>query len=239
MSTKITSLADAIALVPRDALVAIAGPVGARRPLALVRELRRQERSDVRLVARTAGPEAELLGASGLDLVPATAFRAAALGVDFLPTTAGDGPTVVSPVSGASYPVVAAVRPSVALVHAEAADEDGTVLLSDATETWADDRELALAAELVIVSVERLVSRLAVVSRPRDVLLDGARVAAIVHAPFGAHPLPYPGEYPADDVAAPGEPSDDHWAYLDAVGIGRLITLASAPGITTTKESTA
>jgi glutaconate CoA-transferase subunit A len=224
MSELITPAAEALARVPAGATVGIAGASGIRRPLALARELARQGRTDLRLVGWADGPEAGLIGCAPLTVVPAHAFRAAALGVDFIPgerLTAGAG-GVVSPVSGERFAVIEAVAPDVVLLHADAADEDGNVLLVDDPDVWRNDGDLVAAGRTVIVSVERLVSRLTTADSPRDRIVAGSHVAAVVHAPFGAHPLAYPGRYAADDAPAIA-PAADHWAYLDQAGISRLI----------------
>ncbi|KRC51988.1 hypothetical protein ASE16_02675 [Leifsonia sp. Root227] len=108
------------------------------------------------------------------------------------------------------------------LLHADAASVHGDVLLVDDPDNWYADRELAATGK-VIVSVEQLVSQDTIVARPRDRLVPASRVEAVVHAPFGSHPLAFPGRYPADPMAdLTGPPTEDHWAYLDAVGFARL-----------------
>lgn len=190
----VRSLDEAVRLIPAGAAIAIAGPAHERRPLALVRELARQGKRPARLLARTAGPEEELLGIP-LEIVPS-------------------------------------VRPpevDVVLLHADAASVSGDVLLVDDPDTWYADRELSRSAR-VIASVEQLVSADTVAVRPRDLLVRGEGVLAVVHAPFGAHPLRYPGRYPADPGArATGPEAADHWAYLDAVGFARLLRRATIP----------
>jgi glutaconate CoA-transferase subunit A len=172
VSPLIRTIAEAVASIPKGAVVGIAGAGGARRPLALVRELARQGRTDVRLVGWADGPEASLIGCEPLTVVPPQAFQAAALGVDFLPQlSTGTGTTsVVSPVSGQVYDAIASVRPDVVLVHADAADEEGNVLLSADPATWRNDSDLVAAGVTVIASVEQLVSTLAIAESPRDLV---------------------------------------------------------------------
>ncbi|NUU08463.1 CoA-transferase [Leifsonia sp. C5G2] len=66
---RLVSLAEAARAVPDGAVVAIGGPAQARRPLALVRALARQGTRLSRLLARTDGPEGDLLGVP-LELMP-------------------------------------------------------------------------------------------------------------------------------------------------------------------------
>lgn len=219
MAELIVPAEEAVSRIAPGSVVGIAGPYGERRPLALVRALARRRVTGLRLVAWADGAEATMLDAPQLEVVRAEAFRAAGLGLDFFPVVPDDarsGPTVTSPITGAVYGAIPALRPDVVLLHAEAADEHGTVLLAADPSTWSNDRDLVASAPTIIVSVERLVSPLAASGRARDRLIEPGRVAAIVHAPFGSHPLPYPGEYPADDSTRGAPPVDaDHWAYLD------------------------
>jgi acyl CoA:acetate/3-ketoacid CoA transferase alpha subunit len=189
----ICSIAEAVLEIPDGASIAIAGPARRRRPLALVRELARQGRQPGRLLARTAGPESEILG------VP--------------------------------LEIVAEGRPidaDVLIIHADAASSSGDVLLVDHPDVWYADRQLVATIGRVIASVEQLVSPETVAARPRDHLAGGEHVVAIVHAPFGAHPLAYPGRYPEDegaDLDLPDAP--DHWTYLDRAGFAKLVRLAT------------
>ena len=233
MSPLITSIEDAIAAIPQGATVAVAGAQDLRRPLALVRELARQGRTDVTLVGWAPGDESHIVGCQPLDVVLPQAFRAAALGVDFVPgPSSGTGSvSVVSPVSGAVYDVIESVRPDVVLIHADAADEDGNLLLSADPETWRNDSDLVAASTTVIASVERLVSPLATAESPRDRIV-APNISAVVHAPYGSHPLAYPGLYPADPESPVRPANSDHWSYLDAVGIARLIYRSTSQGDT-------
>ncbi|MHB1234611.1 MAG: hypothetical protein ACYCZK_02940 [Microbacteriaceae bacterium] len=117
----------------------------------------------------------------------------------------------------------------VLLLHAAAAAVTGDVLLDDEPDSWYADREFATAVEYVIVSVEQLVSADTAAGRPRDLLIPSGRVRAVVHAPFGSHPLSYPDRYPADPASSvEGPGARDHWSYLDQVGFARLVRRASS-----------
>lgn len=121
------------------------------------------------------------------------------------------------------------LRADIVLLHADAAGVSGDVLLVDDPDPWYADRVLAEAGG-VIVSVEQLVSQETIAGRPRDRLVPAADVIAVVHAPFGSHPLAFPGRYPADPADPAGElagPPQDHWAYLDSVGFARLTRRAT------------
>jgi len=133
---------------------------------------------------------------------------------------------------GVPLEVVPGPRPleaDVVLLHADAASLGGDVLLADDPDAWFEDRATARAGGRVIVSVEQVVSLATVADRPRDLLLRGAEVLAVVHAPFGAHPLGFPGRYPADPARAGVPAAADHWQYLDAVGFARLVRRSTLP----------
>jgi acyl CoA:acetate/3-ketoacid CoA transferase alpha subunit len=188
--------AQAAAMGPDGATIAVGGPQSGRRPLALLRALRHAGVRTGTLLALAPLPEAVPL-----------------IGVDAL---------VVEPAE------LARRRPTAFLVHADAADEDGNVLLDDAPDAWLADRDTAATADIVIASVEQLVSPATVRRRRRELLIGHERVRALVHAPFGAHPLSFPGRYPADPGAdVLGPVVEDHWAYLDAVGFARLVRRAT------------
>lgn len=125
---------------------------------------------------------------------------------------------------------IAAAAPEILLLHAAAADETGNVLLNDLPDAWHADRVIARATGGVVASVEQLVSTETIRRRPRDLVAEGERVRGVVHAPFGAHPLGYPGRYPADPTAdQAGPPTTDHWEYLDAIGFARLVRRSTIP----------
>ena len=221
------TLAEAVARVRDGQLVALGGEQDARRPLALARELIRQGRRDLVLTGWAGGPDVRLLVESEVarevDIAPGDrawfGFLATALGVPFLPL----------PAAAIDVPeTVRAVVPDVALIHADAASPGGVVLSHQDRHGFERDRALAASARTVIVSVEQIVSDLTV-ERHRDrILIECDRVVAVVLAPFGSHPLAFPGRYHADSAARAFPPHGlpDHWSYLDAQGIGRL-TLAA------------
>jgi acyl CoA:acetate/3-ketoacid CoA transferase alpha subunit/acyl CoA:acetate/3-ketoacid CoA transferase beta subunit len=127
-----------------------------------------------------------------------TALRAAAQGVPFLPgPDLGGSQHAARParpvvpwwdsVSGARpVPVVPAIRPDVALIHAQAADHRGNLFIAD---PYGDDL-LVRASALVVATAERLVEHLPEITIPR------LRVAAVAEAPGGAYPTSCYGEYP-------------------------------------------
>ncbi len=84
--------------------------------------------------------------------------------------------------------LVAALRPTIAFVHAAAGDREGNVLASP---PYSEGYWGALAAECgVIVTVDQLLDRAAFRGRPDWLKLPPYRVLAICEEPFGAHPQP-------------------------------------------------
>lgn len=134
-------------------------------------------------------------------------LHAAALGVPFLPTATligGDLPLEVDvrpitcPFTGEELRAVPALAPDVAIVHAHAADEDGNLQLSGLS---GDTLEGIQASRRVIATVEEIVPRSAVRSRPGRTIVAGFRVDAVSLAPWGAYPSYVDGLYGRDDAA--------------------------------------
>jgi len=124
-------------------------------------------------------------------------FRAAAMGLPFLPVPDADAsalsrldplPRVIDPFTGDSVPVEKPFHPDVALIHARAADEDGNLWIEDPT----TDLLLAGAARRVIATAEERVDRVPKATIP------GFMVDLLVEEPLGAWPTGCLGLYPAD-----------------------------------------
>jgi glutaconate CoA-transferase subunit A len=151
-------------------------------------------------------------------------LRAAATGVPFLPIPGGEGsdyaaidPPRQAPLEpgGATVALTPALRPDVALLHAQEADADGNLFISD---PYADDL-LARASRRVIATAERIVAR---VAHPTVSCL---RVHAVVEVPGGAFPTACHGHY--------GHSAPHLRAWVEHAGGGRfaeyLETFVTAP----------
>lgn len=177
--------------------------------------------------------------------------RAAAGGLPFLPLyrvyEGTDLPRLnpflkkaADPFSGKEVYAVPALRAEVCLLHAQECDVYGNAQI------WGgnlQEPDKALAADLVIVSTERIVSVDRSREDPRRVTLPGHMVDAVVHVPFGAHPTVSPRTYRSDDahlatyveMVAGGRADEylaefvtgpkDHADYLARVGIAGLLKL--------------
>lgn len=98
------------------------------------------------------------------------------------------------PFDGKTQTVVArAMRPDVAVFHAQKADRAGNVSCGYHVEAVM----LAEASAQVIVTAEEIVDRL-VEKDATGAFLPSILVDTVVHAPFGAHPGGLTGRYPVD-----------------------------------------
>jgi glutaconate CoA-transferase subunit A len=90
---------------------------------------------------------------------------------------------IICPYTGERLAAVSALRPDVAIVHAQEADRDGNVQL------WGIpgvQKEAVLAAERSLVTVERIVDRLE--PRPGGVVIPEWVIDAVAQAPGGSRP---------------------------------------------------
>jgi len=109
----------------------------------------------------------------------------------------GDGKYKIidDPFGGGKTVVVPALKPDVAVIHVQQADENGNAQM------WGiggDCQVGANAAGKVIVSCERIVSREVVGKDPSRTIVPDFKVAAVVEEPFGSHPGYTPGFYDVD-----------------------------------------
>lgn len=155
------------------------------------------------------------------------------------------------PVAGEPLVAVPAVEPDVALLHAARADPFGNVQAIG--DTFADGL-VARASTGTFVQVEEVVAPEAVRRRPERTLAGPGNVEGVVEAPWGAHPFSCQGHYLADEpflaeyvdaarAAVDGDDGDwrafldtyvegpaDHAAYVETVGVDRLVGLAEYGG---------
>ncbi|RPJ11312.1 MAG: CoA transferase subunit A [Deltaproteobacteria bacterium] len=133
------------------------------------------------------------------------ALHAGAMGIPFMPTKSLLGTGMMEgkhpfkemecPFTGEKLALVPALKPDVAVVQAQRADEEGN------THSWGGSgvtKEAAMAARKVIVVVEEVVDRRVIRKDPNRTLIPGFLVHAVVAEPWGAHPSPVQGYYNRD-----------------------------------------
>jgi glutaconate CoA-transferase, subunit A len=153
---------------------------GVPRPLAL------EEYSHFGMVGRY------MAGASNLPFFPLRSFSGSDLPevnpkIQFVESPYGDGPIAVVP----------PLKPDVAFVHAQRADSQGN------TQLWGligVQKEVAFAADKVVVVVEEIVDETVIRRDPNRTLIPGLIVDAVVHEPYGAHPSYVQGYYDRDNA---------------------------------------
>ena len=104
--------------------------------------------------------------------------------------------SVECPFTGEKLAAVPAIRPDVAIVHAQRADRAGNVLIEGITGV---QKEVVLAARSAIVTVEEIVADLRAPS-PNSTILPNWTITAVVEAPGGARPSYAHGYYARDNA---------------------------------------
>jgi glutaconate CoA-transferase, subunit A len=117
-------------------------------------------------------------GASGLPFAILRGYRGTSLPVH----TAGVA-EVTCPFTGEPLTAVAALRPDVAVIHAQRADRHGNVQFWGITGV---QKECVLASSVSVVTVEEIVGDLG--PRPGAVVLPSWSVSYVSEVPGGAHP---------------------------------------------------
>ncbi|WP_137389523.1 CoA transferase subunit A [Rhodoligotrophos defluvii] len=158
-----------------------------------------------------------------------------------------------SPFGNGVVTAVSPLKPDVAVIHAAQADHLGNIKLFGTTSVI---EEQARAADLVIVTVEEIVDTDVIRRQPEMTLLPALMVDMVVHLPYGAHPTGVYGYYDhdaphlADYYAASATEAEtaawldrwvyglpDHWAYLDALTMSRLLRLRVDPALGYLREA--
>lgn len=255
MTGKLTSVDEALTLVPDGAALGVGGVLLKRKPIAFLGALAAAGRTSLRLYSFLASLDVELLAARSvlsevhagyvgfehLGFAPAyqaavasgsvrfveyteflfvAGLRASLAGLPFMPAKGGAGSQVLAelgfvdiadPYGGEAVVAVPALRPDVAVIHAEAADERGNVLGPLRPDFLSDsDVVLARAAARVVVTCEEVLSTEDLRNDPRPTVMYGYEVDAVVPLPGGAYPTAMPGRYAADLAAIR--------TYLEAAG---------------------
>ncbi len=132
-------------------------------------------------------------------------LQAAASGLPFLPTKTVKGSDfrtgeqfslVRCPFTNEELLAVRAIRPDVAILHVQRADQEGN---AHAWGNFGVMREAAMAAGKVILTCEEIVDHDVILSDPNRNVIPGFVVSSVVHEPFGSHPSPTQGYARRDD----------------------------------------
>jgi len=144
-----------------------------------------------------------------------------------------------------------AINPDVTIIHAQMAAPDGTTRILGA---HFDDFVHAASADHVIITCEQIVSRDTLAVNPEMNLIPSVYVDAVCQVPYGAHPGSCLGYYDYDPwflnelvrVTREGEKNPevfqrwleewvlgvkDHEAYLEKLGLRRLLALRADPAL--------
>ena len=131
-------------------------------------------------------------------------YRAAAMGVPFLPTLSmlgsdlmgvSDAKTLACPFTGETLCLVPALFPDVAVLHVHRADRLGNCQIDGYPHM---DADIALGAATVLVTAEQIVPEAEIQRHPERTLIPGFAVDALVEVPYGAFPHECYGLYEAD-----------------------------------------
>ena len=130
-------------------------------------------------------------GASGLPFGVLRGYT----GTDLPAANPGRISSVTCPFTGEVLTALPALTPDVTVLHAQAADREGNVLLRGIVGA---SREAAMAARTLVVTVERIVESL---DAPMNAfVIPGWQVAAIAEVPGGAYPSYALGHYARDNA---------------------------------------
>lgn len=247
-SDKLTTVADAVARLVQDGDYLAIGGFGCDRiPTAVVHEILRQGKQNLRFAGHTATHDFQVLCAGnmmgrgktlaqvdiayvvGLEargLSPharrvmesgevaftewsnytlAVRFKAAAMGVPFLPARSLLGTdtfrhsaaaTITCPFTGETLAAVPALYPDVAAIHVHEADRFGNCRILG---TSVADLDVARAAKRLIITCERLVPEEEIRREPTRTVIPFFCVDAVCEVPFGSYPGNMPYEYFSDE----------------------------------------
>jgi glutaconate CoA-transferase subunit A len=130
--------------------------------------------------------------------------------------------SIECPYTGERIATVPAINPDVTVVHAQRADRQGNVAISGIVGA---QREAALAARTLIVTVEEIVDELP--PAMNGIVLPHWVVSAVAHCPGGAYPSYALGCYPRDndfyrrwDAIARDRGSFHAWMQQHVIGSG-------------------
>ncbi len=133
-------------------------------------------------------------------------YKAAAMGVSFLPTRVLLGSDtfrqsaakiISCPFTGQIYAAVPALFPDVGIIHVHQADIYGNAQIEGVSIV---DIDLARASQRLILTAERMISTDEIRRDPGKTSIPFWLVDAVCHVPYGSYPGDMPYEYYSDEI---------------------------------------
>ena len=189
-----------------------------------------------------------LAGALGIPFIPIRSLRGSDLLRQLEERSGSDVAMVADPFSGESWLALKPLKPDVAVIQVQRADEEGNAQIFGPR--W-DNPEQARASQRTIVIAEQIVRDDVIRAQPEYTVIPGLLVSHVVELPFGAHPSSVYGAYDHDAeaikryVEGTKTPETvrsyleetvfgpkDHWGYLASQGgLERLAGLRADPDL--------
>jgi glutaconate CoA-transferase subunit A len=228
---KVVSLEEAASFVKDGEDVGVGGSTMSRTPMAMIWQLMRARRKDLKVSRCIVSSEGDLFYGSGLSnhiitswfsqgilwgvskvmrhhvesgaavfeewshMAMGMRFRAGAQGIPFMPMRSMLGSDVLArrpeakeidcPFTGEKVLLVPALNPTVALIHVQRCDAYGNAQI-DGLQFM--DIDLAMAADRVILTTERIVSNDQIRRAPDQTKIPFFCVDAVVEVPYGSAP---------------------------------------------------
>jgi glutaconate CoA-transferase subunit A len=151
-------------------------------------------------------------------------FRAAAMGVPFLPALTmlgsdlmgvGGMKTIADPYTGETLAAVPALFPDIAILHVHRADRFGNAQIDGYPHM---DADIARAATTVLMTTEEIIPEEDTRRYPDRTVIPGFVVDALVHVPFGSFPHECYALYEADY-----DHFQEYTAAIDAQGPAAVV----------------
>ncbi|HHY16652.1 MAG TPA: CoA transferase subunit A [Firmicutes bacterium] len=156
-------------------------------------------------VARNLFEEAKIEVCEWTNAALAWRYRAAAMGVPFIPARVMFGTDtfkysaakeMICPFTGKKLLALPALYPDVAIIHVHRSDKHGNAQIDGIT---VSDFDVARAARKVILSAERIIENDEIRKEPSKTLIPYYCVDAVCHVPYGSFPGNMPYEYFSDE----------------------------------------
>jgi acyl CoA:acetate/3-ketoacid CoA transferase alpha subunit len=136
-----------------------------------------------------------LAGALGIPFMPIRSLRGSDLARQLEERSGSDVAMITDPFSGETWLALKPLKPDVAVVQVQLADQEGNAQIMGPR--W-DNAEQARASQRTIVIAEQIVRDDVIRSRPELTVIPGLLVSHVVEVPYGAHPTSVYGLYDYD-----------------------------------------